>query len=149
MALRFHRRVFEKLGEEPAPSEENAQIVAQREKELGVKFPASVREWFSLEGVFELFRANTNEDELVTNEHLADGQRLAMLGDPDETARGYLRVAVENQGVIGWYVPLDGSDDPPVLHNDDDWDSPVDEVVWVRCSDRFSEFLFSMMCKGD
>jgi hypothetical protein len=63
-------------------------------------------------------------------------------------AQGYLCVAVENQGVVGFYVKLDGSEDPPVFHNNDDWNSPLAEVAWVHCTDTFSEFLRAMM-RGD
>ncbi len=106
--LRFHAQLFEHLGVQPVMSKASEAVLAEREEVCGVMFPASVREWFSLSGVFDLFRECTNADELVTNER-SDGEwQLRQLGDPDEVAQGYLRVAVENQGAVGFYVRLAG-----------------------------------------
>src|SRR5262245_10488886 len=120
MKLQFHQQLFDALGIAPAPSRDQMGVLAQRERECHVRFLAAVCEWFSIEGVFDLFRAHTNADELVTNNSEDWKSQLAALGDPEEVSKGYLRVAVENQGVVAFYVRLDGSDDPPVVHNNDD-----------------------------
>lgn len=140
-SLHFHQELFDGLGLEPRVSQQSLAVIAEREKVCGVKFPAAVTEWLSLEGVFELFRNHTNEDGLVTNNTKDARQALARLGNPEETSQGWLRVAVENQGVVAWYVKLDGSEDPPVFHNNDDWSSPLGQVKWVACADRFSTYL--------
>jgi hypothetical protein len=101
-----------------------------------------VREWFSLEGVGELFAALTNADELVGPEELKiishDGRSL-------------LHVATENQGVYYWFVDCNGSDDPPVLDDDNgiDWDDQENfdfsHVTWRVSSYSFSSFIFAML----
>ncbi len=136
LELRFHRRLFASLGVEPVLSTPAEKQLAAREAACGVRFPASVRELFTIKGVHALFRENTNHDELVP---------LSELGVPAELRAGFLRIATENQAVVAWYVKLDGTDDPPVVHNDDHFDVPLAEVPWVACADRFSEFLREVM----
>src|SRR5262245_45936921 len=97
MRLAYHQELFDKLGLTPSFSAEQAALVLMREERCRSEFPASVREWFSIEGVFELFRSHTKQDELVTNTTMAWREQLAALGDPEEVAKGYLCVAVENQ----------------------------------------------------
>ena len=58
-------------------------------------FPASVKEWFSIEGAKRMFDDTAN--------HL---ESLEELGRSEETRQGYLRVATEIQAVVGWYVRL-------------------------------------------
>ena len=72
-------------------------IIEERERACGVRFPASVREWFAIESAESLFYRKTNQDHL---------EELARLGDPRDTAQGCLKVATENQGVATWYVRL-------------------------------------------
>lgn len=48
--LRCHTAVFELVGKEPRASEERLRRIERREQGCGVRFPASVREWYGLEG---------------------------------------------------------------------------------------------------
>lgn len=138
--LAFHQRVCDALDFVPARSKQRAAALEKREAASGVTFPASVKEWFGLEGVHELFREHTNEDALVA---------LDELGGREEARQGYLRVAIENQAVVSWFVRLDGTDDPPVLAADvgEDESSALDEVAWTPCADTFSEFLRDMLLR--
>lgn len=143
--LRFHRAMYAAIGASPVVSKGNVQVLRKRERVLGVRFPAAVFELLSLEGAAELFREHSNADELVTNDELDDAKKLEQFGAPAEIRQGYLRVAVENQGVVAFYVPLDGSDDPPVFHNNDQWDDDLKSIEWVKVSDSFSRFVCAMM----
>ena len=75
-----------------------------------------------------------------TDHHL---ESLEELGLPEETRQGYLRVATEAQAVVGWYVRLDESDDPPVYDNNDQWDEEdLGNVDWQQDSASFTNFIF-------
>jgi len=108
-------------------------VLADRERLCGGPFPASVKEWFSIQHAEALFRQNTNQDELVSH---------TQLGEPSAYGEGFLHVASENQAVVDWYAHLDGSDNPPVYGTDDRWDADLSSVEWRLCSNTFSEFIF-------
>ncbi|QEH32281.1 Leucine Rich repeats (2 copies) [Aquisphaera giovannonii] len=145
MKLRYHRPTFDLLGEAPKSSKAAAAAVAARERELGISFPASVREWYSLQGVDDLMKKASG---------LGPFRPIAELGSPREVAHGMIGVQDECQGVAAWYICLDGSDDPPVEvqsefiaardesctipeEDEDDWP----KFGWARAADRFSAFL--------
>ena len=54
-------------------------------------------------------------------------------------------MAVENQAVVGFFAALDGSPDPPIVHNNDQWLKDLSQVEWVSCADSFSAFVRGMM----
>src|SRR5262245_35078012 len=108
-------------------------IIEQREAACATRFPASVREWFSIESAEALFYENTNQDNL---------QELTELGDPQEAAQGYLKVATENQAVVAWYVRLGEGDDPPVFDNNDQWNDDLSRTAWRENSKTFTNFIF-------
>jgi hypothetical protein len=143
--LVYHKQLVQALGFTPAIAERNVQLLQQREQELGITIPASVFELLSLEGITGHFRERSNQDELITNEEFDESRKLERLGDPRELAQGFLCVAVENQGVVGWYVPIDGSADPPVFHNNDQWLEDMSKIDWVPCADSFSAFIRDML----
>jgi hypothetical protein len=145
--LKYHRALFEMLDIEPADSKPFAEIVAEREHALGRALPPSITEFFRLRGIFNLFKQNKNGDGLIgwifgSN----DRTMLQELGIPRQVEQGYLRVAVENQGVVTWFAQLDGSDDPPVFHDNDmsTTDGDLSEVPWTLVAPTFSTFLFEM-----
>lgn len=143
--LRYHQKLMQALGVTPAFSERNLQLLQDREQELGIKLPASIVELLSLAGITELFRERSNQDELITNAEFDEWHKLERFGDPREVHQGFLCVAVENQAVVAWYVPLDGSADPPVVHNNDQWLEDLSQTDWVHCADSFSRFVRDMM----
>lgn len=143
--LRYHKKLMQALEVTPALSEKNVRLLQEREQELGIKLPASLVELLSLSGISELFRERSNQDELITNTEFDEWRKLERLGDPSEVLQGFLCVAIENQAVTGWYVPLDGSDDPPVFHNNDQWLEDLSQTEWVHCADSFSRFVRDMM----
>ncbi len=147
--LRYHRALFEALQETPVVSRRQEELLREREQALGIRLPEAVFELLSLDGIAELFREHSNADELITNDEFDAWRKLEQLGIPAEVQQGYLRVAVENQGVVAFYVPLEGSADPPVFHNNDQWPEDLSQVDWVHCAQRFSEFVRMMMVPAD
>jgi hypothetical protein len=111
--LRYHEAILRHLGIAPVVSPQRQARIAERERICGVRFPAAVTEWMSIEGIEALFFKNTNNDYLPSLRNRADE-----FGRPEHTEQGYLCVAYENQAVILWYIPLDEGDDPPVYHDD-------------------------------
>jgi hypothetical protein len=138
--IRYHRAALEMLGAEPRPSPERRRLIAEREHACGVAFPPSVVEWFALEDAAALFHDNSNEDRL---------EPLESLGEPAETRQGYLRVAVENQAVVAFYVRLDEGDDPPVYDNNDEFgQEDLSRIAWNPLSASFSNYVFDMASIG-
>jgi hypothetical protein len=137
---RYHRAALEMLGVPARRSPERSRLIAERERLCGVAFPPAVVEWFAQEESDRLFHANSNEDSL---------EALETLGDPAETRQGYLRVGIENQGVVAFYVRLDEGDDPPTYDNNDEFDEErLDRIEWNLLSVSFSNFIFDAVCLG-
>lgn len=131
--LKYHRKIYEELNIPTEISVKRLSLIEQREKICKVKFPESVKEFFSIENAENLFHDHTNEDNLVPVEEL---------GDPQETSQGYLKVAYENQAVVGWYIRLNEGPDPAVYDNNDQWGEPLSKIKWVKCTNSFSEFIY-------
>jgi hypothetical protein len=53
---RFHRSAIDLLPTPPVFSEANARAFAKRERQLRLRLPDSVREWYSFEGSIELLK---------------------------------------------------------------------------------------------
>jgi hypothetical protein len=134
--LKYHQPVLDLLGIEPALPVDRAALIEERERLCGVRFPASVREWFTVQDAEALFHDNTNDDHL---------EKLVELGAAAETSQGYLRVATENQAVVAWYVRLGEGDDPPVYHNNDEWNKDLSKTDWQTDSVTFTNFIFDMI----
>jgi len=131
--LKYHQQILNLLGVHLDMPPSRAAIIEQRELACGVRFPASVREWFAIEAAENVFYQETNQDHL---------QGLADLGNPKETAQGYLKVATENQAVVAWYVRLAEGDDPPVYDNNDEWNEDLSKTNWRIHSKTFTNFIF-------
>ena len=137
--LTYHRDVVTLLPKPPAFSASAAKLLDQRERELGIRFPASVREWYSLERAVDLLRQHSNSDEPVAADKL--GEPFADWyggGRRDFVADGLLVFMCENQGVCNWALRLDGNSDPEVVVEVDT--APNDE--WLHCTDNFSTFAY-------
>jgi hypothetical protein len=135
--LRYHKQILNLLGIELDMLASRVALIEERERACGVRFPASVREWFAIESAEGLFYRKTNNDHL---------EELANLGDPRDLAQGYLKIATENQGVVIWYVRLGEGDDPPVYLVVDDYADYDDLAKTTQLeSTTFTNFIFDMM----
>lgn len=129
--LKYHQRTFDLLGLEPHLNPEAPAILDQFEHEHNFKLPASVREWYELEGAVSLLREYSHED------HPSELHELAQ--DVKDSDNGKLLIfMVENQACALWAINLDGSDDPPVVVDHD-------ENVWRYCADNFSSFIYTQV----
>jgi hypothetical protein len=132
----YHQPTIDLLGMDLETPSSRLAVIAERERACGARFPASVREWFSIEAAEAVFHENTNQDHL---------EELDKLGKPEEATQGYLRVAWENQAVVAWYVRLNEGDDPPVYDNDDEWNEDLSKTNWRMNSKTFTNFIFDMI----
>lgn len=134
----YHHAILDLLGAAPASFPERLAQIEARERLCGVRFPASVRDFYAMNEADTLFGEAT-ADALVA---------LEELGDPADTAQGWLRVADENQGVVAWFVRLDAGDDPPVVNNNDEWPEDLSTVDWQMDSQTWTNFIFDRLA-GD
>ncbi len=140
MKLRFHQAAVDLLPKPPKFSAKAAQALDRREKKLGIRFPAAVREWYSLEGADELLRKYSNADFPIA---LADlGMPLKNwygLPSRDFVPAKLLLLMNENQGVANWAVRLEGGDDPEVVVEVD----TAPHEVWHPHAETFSTFIYT------
>jgi hypothetical protein len=115
------------LIEKPLPAGD-ANRVASAEERLGVRFPASVREWYSAIDGRDVLSRYSNDDIAFEPEDF----RLECIG-----GKKLIAVLLENQGVCWWGFELDAGDDPPVYV---DLNPPPDNLFVYSSS--FSEFTF-------
>lgn len=146
--LRFHDKAVALLRSPINPSADAVNQVEARERALGIRLPASLREWYSLEGASVLL-AGAGPDNPVP---------IAELGVPinsdapkavDLLAAGILAIMWEEQAVCLWAVRLDGSEDPPVVVAVDPWETSewgvsifAPQPTWMPCADHFSTFVY-------
>jgi hypothetical protein len=136
---RFHSQTLALL---PSPlpwSERNAQLLATREKSLELRWPASVREWYALEGATGALRTYSNDDKPIPLEELGEPfEDWYGRGHRDFRSERLLVFMHENQGVCSWAIRLDGSEDPPVVVQLGS--RPRED--WLPLARSFSEFLY-------
>lgn len=149
-SLKYHQPVFDLIGQKPSFSATNLQLLRKLEQETGVKLPASVREWYSLENGVELLANYSNSDHATTVEDL--GRRDKYWRDRKDhhydflLEQNLLIVLIETQSVWTWAVKIDGSDDPPVFTCAG---SPEPESEWVLCAESFSSFVYTRIWDFD
>jgi hypothetical protein len=116
--LQYHQATFDLLKLQPVFSATSAHVVRGCEDYCDFKFPASVREWYSLEGAVDILRTYPNQDHPIP---------LNLLGDEVDALDDYHKLLIfmhENQGVCSWAVRIGTGDDPPVYvryEQDDPW----------------------------
>jgi hypothetical protein len=136
--LIYHQATLDLLGIAPAVSPDRVATVRAREQACGYRFPASVAEWYSLEGAEDLFHEHTGGEWLTPLEELG--------GDVDQLRLGFLCVADENQGAVVWYARLDAGDDPLVL-GDARAMTNLRGVTWVTTASQFSTFVYRLVAE--
>jgi hypothetical protein len=137
--LKYHRDAVALLGRAPASSNSAIDLLRQREDQLGVTFPASVREWYSLEGAVQILEQYSNADSPFEIEKLGEPFDNWYGGGPkDFLSEKMLLFMHENQGVCNWAIRLDNDADPPVVVEVD----TAPNAKWLTCADRFSTFVW-------
>jgi uncharacterized protein (TIGR02996 family) len=112
VCLKYHRKTFALLNEKPVRSKENVRLIEKWEKRRGIRLPASVREWYSLEAADGKLN--------VEHEHFYSGILQQVLQRAPERCHNYAGEVQRGFPVGGWdggavcYVPLDGDQDPEI-----------------------------------
>lgn len=143
--LRFHQDLCDLMGVEPATSARNVEILEERQRVLGVRFPAAVVELLSLQGINEPFHEYSGESYLAASAEEDEWAMLESFGRPDDVRQGYLHVLTDREGIVGLYVRLDEGEDPPVYNNSDQWFEDLSEVSWTAIAGAFSTGMFELV----
>jgi len=125
----FHRATFELLGTEPRISTAALGELERTERRLGMRLPASVREWYSYDGALSILAEHSNDDPPIP---------VHEFSLTETTAGRLISIRWENQGVCTWAILLDGSDDAPVLVDVDS-----DGTVWQPLAQNFSTYVYT------
>jgi hypothetical protein len=137
--LKYHRATIALLPKPPRFSESAAQAVREREEQLGIHFPESVREWYSLEDAVGILASYSNDDWPVEVSLLGEPiENWFGLGPKDFLTDNLLVFMHENQGVCNWAIKLTGDPDPPVVNEE----TSAPGAVWLPCADSFSTFIW-------
>lgn len=141
--LKYHQKTFDLLGEEPPEfSGKLIDLLRERERSCGVKFPESVIEWYSLENGFEILKKHSRADDPYPIAALGKAFDNWYGGGPHDFIKdGLLMIFHENQGVCNLAVKLDGSEDPAVMIEVDS--SP--NMVWTAYVEHFSDFVYTQV----
>jgi hypothetical protein len=132
-------------------------FLADRERELGIRIPAAVAEWYAIDGAVEHFVQGSSPI-------IVRLEQLGMAADGADLAAGRLLLASDYQGCCdwlvdlaptlpaGWDVPLPGlaspaehqaalvkRADPPVWLSDPE--DPAD--TWSLAAPRFSAYVYA------
>ena len=137
--MKYHKDLEKIIGTPLVFSDTSMNQAMKRESALGIKFPASFKEWYSLDGSVDLLKKYSHDDEPISIEKLGEPfDNWYGLGRKDFLSEGLLVFMVENQGVCNWAIRLDGKDDPEVMVIVD----PLKNSRWEICSDKFSTFMY-------
>lgn len=134
MTRAFHSEALKVLNLEPVPDSVAFEALRARERQLGIRLPASFVEWYGMQNGIELLRGHSNRDEPIPIEKL--GERVYVMRARDALREeGVLPFMIENQSVCVWGLRLDGTDDPAVVVAVDP------KYAWCTHSDHFSTFI--------
>jgi hypothetical protein len=145
---RFHEETLRRFGLEYAVDPDAMEKLIARAAALGVSFPASFVEWYSLRSGMQWLGEHGCGDQPVAIDRLGEAPAGALWTGVE---KGVLPFLVENQGVCAWGIPVaqatggspyrqgdaDRADeDPPVLVACDP------DYEWRPYADRFSTFVW-------
>jgi hypothetical protein len=140
--LKYHSAAVALLPKPPRFSESAAHSVRERERQLGIAFPDSVREWYSLEDAAGLLGSYSNDDWPIDVSQLGEPfENWFGQGERDFLSQNLLILMHENQGVCNWAIKLTGDPDPPVVNEE----TSAPGAVWLPCADSFSTFIWSQI----
>jgi hypothetical protein len=135
----FHAATFELLDLTPVLSPSAVAELDRVEKRIGRKLPASVREWYSIDGACRIMREYSNDDPPIPVNELGSPRRDTRGGGPvDLISRNLVPFRYENQAVCIWAFRIDGTDDPPV-----EVDLNTYFRTWTPCGVSFSQHLYA------
>ena len=136
--LKYHQKTFNLLRKKPVISSEAVNLVNQYENKFGIKLPAAVREWYSLDGAVDILEKICSIIPISINISEQKFSNWYDSGPYDFISNGLLLIAREVQGVANWAIKLDGTDDPPVLIEVD----TAPNMIWNTYIEHFSDFIY-------
>lgn len=147
--MKYHKRTFALLGLNAVLNPKAEASISKAERRLGYRLPASLREWYSLEGAERILNRFARCDAPIPLRKF--GVQCAEEDESEELLawdKGYLIIRFEEQGVCKWGVELNGSNDPPVAvsYRVTPYDS--DEQGWTRATDTFSHYVYNCVWDG-
>lgn len=125
--MAYHNKTFAILEREPKESATALAEIENAERHLGIRLPASVREWYTYQDAIRILASHSNDDPPIP---------LRKLELEQWNSNRLLPFKHENQGVCVWSILLDESDDPPVFVN-------VDDSGWNLQASTFSDYVYS------
>jgi len=138
--LQYHQAACDLLGLTPTVDLNERATIAERERQLGAKFPASVVEWYSLRGAPAILAGATG-DRVLGAAELGEPPHGWGGGPQRLIHKGLLVIRVEHVGACHWAVRLDDGADPRVLI---EVSSPADAVIWRLHAASFSDYVFTL-----
>lgn len=125
----FHSHTFKLLECAPPESPTARAAVEKTEHRLGIRLPASVREWYSIDDAIDILAKYSNDDRPIALQEFAlnewESHRL-------------LPFKIENQGVCVWAISIDASDDPAVYVDVDS-----NGAQWNMMAPTFSSYIYA------
>jgi hypothetical protein len=115
VSLRYHRKAFSLLNEEPVLSKAYARMIKKWERRRGIRLPTSLREWYSLEGAEERLRVDSESFFPLSLQSALKGMRKVASTPPTMS----FPFGSWDPGA-DCYARCDGSEDPLV---DDSYES--------------------------
>lgn len=118
ISLTYHQAVFDLIGEKPIVLPQAVEALDYLEQSKGIVLPASVREWYSLEGAASIISRFPSCGYAREVRQLGDIVRYWLdrsYHEVDLLEQGLVWVMKEHQDVYSWAIHLNGSDDPPVV----------------------------------
>lgn len=127
--VRFHANACAAAGIPAVIDPGRRALLARRERELGIQFPAAVAEWYAIPGAVERVAEHSIHD-------IVPLEQLGLAADGRDLAVDRLLLAVEHERCCDWVVPLPS----PGLAT---YDIPLPgmassadhQAVWARAAD--------------
>ncbi|MBI1917807.1 MAG: hypothetical protein HYS12_24190, partial [Planctomycetes bacterium] len=113
LKLEYHQTTFSLLNEEPLTAISNRRKIERWENNNGTRLPASIREWYSLEGSEDRLHSGTAEDFRPLSLQKALNRLSRARQDGRALLANRLEIGYWESGAVS-YVRLDRSADPPV-----------------------------------
>ena len=136
---KYHGAALALLPKPPRFSESAAQALQEREEQLGIVFPESLCEWYSLDDAVGILGSYTADASVVDISQLGEPfEHWYDRGPKDFLSEKLLVFMHENQGVCNWAIKLTGDPDPPVVNEE----TSAPGAIWLPCADSFSTFIW-------
>jgi hypothetical protein len=139
LVLRYHQQALHMLRLPAHTSPARQAAMARLDERLGQSLPAAIREWYVLDGAYDILREVAQIHVLAILEDDGDDAALRARYAATGPSATMLPLVYENQGVWHLAVPLDAGDDPPVYLGYQE----AAGFEWHWYADRFSDWVWA------